>query len=244
MSGELSQPGVMPIIDLEKPYGLDDVFRRIQAENILLQYDFYRLKSILHEAFASHHVDDSQKVYLKRKYKSVKRNHMNSLTELFMNNMVHLVENLKDMSGIQFLPDLQKVDASCSQRDFDEILAGNSNECTIVRIRAGVFLQSQCLSILTQMIETHSEKFKPLIYAYPYDATPIKDLATALNVIGEDNVLLDLPKNLRWSNKLLSGFSALEEPQKEEKSIENSGFFVKCSLLNVVVMLVAILFLE
>ena len=137
MSGDTSQSGVMPVIDLEKTYGLDDVFRRIQAENILLPYDFNRLKSILHEAFAAQNVDGSQKVYLKRKYKHVKRNHMNSFTELFMNNMVHLLENLKDMDeqGIQFLPDLQKVDESCSQQDFEEILTKKEDQCTIGNVQ-------------------------------------------------------------------------------------------------------------
>ena len=107
----------MSVIELQKSYGLDDVFRRIQAENILLQYDFYRLRSILHEAFANQEVDESQKVYLKRKYKTIKRTHMNSFTELFMNNLLHLVNNMKEMSGIQFLPDLQKVDESCTKQD-------------------------------------------------------------------------------------------------------------------------------
>ena len=245
MSGETSQSDVMPVLDLEKPYGLDDVFRRIQAENILLPYDFNRLKSILHEAFAAHSVEGSQKVYLKRKYKHVKRNHMNSFTELFMNNMVHLLENLKDMesNGIQFLPDLQKAGESCSPQDFDEILKKDDDQCTIVRIRAGVFLKSECLATLTQMLENHSEKFKPLIYAYPYDATPIKDLTTALNVIGRDNVLLDLPRNhLNWRLKSLSGLSALEDRKDQNLVVQNSGFLVKSC--NVVVILVVILFLE
>ena len=133
VSGENAKTGPMSVIELQKSYGLDDVFRRIQAENILLQYDFYRLRSILHEAFANQQVDESQKVYLKRKYKTIKRTHMNSFTELFMNNLLHLVNNLKEMSGIQFLPDLQKVDESCTKQDLGK------NFCTIGHLERRIF---------------------------------------------------------------------------------------------------------
>ena len=91
------------------------------------------------------------------------------------------------------------------------------------------------------MLENHSEKFKPLIYAYPYDATPIKDLTTALNVIGRENVLLDLPSNHHhWRIK-----SSFEDTQEKDQNlvVQNSGFLVK-SYLNVVVILAVILFLD
>ena len=97
--------------------GLDDVFTRVQSENILLDHDFYRSKSILNKIFAEHQTDLSQKVYLQRKYKTIKKNHPNSFTELYMSNLLHLVEHLKDMDEPQFLPDLQKMDATCSLND-------------------------------------------------------------------------------------------------------------------------------
>ena len=148
-----------------------------------------------------------------------------------------------ESNGIQFLPDLQKAGESCSLQDFDEILKKDDDQCTIVRIRAGVFLKSECLATLTQMLENHSEKFKPLIYAYPYDATPIKDLTTALNVIGRNNVLLDLPSN-HFNLRIESQFS--DEPKEHDRKLvtQNSGYLVKSSYLNVVVILAVFLFLK
>ena len=111
----------MSILELpQKSYGLDDVFRRVQSEQILLDHDFYRLKSILTEAFAQKSVDSSQTLYLQRKYKSIKREHSNSFTELYMNNLLHLVEHLDDMDEPQFLPDLQQMDATCSSKDLSK----------------------------------------------------------------------------------------------------------------------------
>ena len=116
------------------------------------------------------------------------------------------------------------------------------SECTILKIRAGVFLKSDCLSTLNQFLDEHSSKVKPLIYALPYDAVPIKDLATALNVIGQENVLLDLPNIFKQKINALSGFTALEESKEEIQSdftTENSAAYKwNQNLLSILVMLV------
>ena len=78
----------------DKSYGLDEIFRRVQAENVLLEHDFYRMKSILEQAFANHEVDSSQKIYLQRKYKTIKRQNPNSFTELYVNNLLHLISHI------------------------------------------------------------------------------------------------------------------------------------------------------
>jgi hypothetical protein len=65
-------------------------------------------------------VQDGQLVYLQRKYKNIKRTNENSFTELYMNNLLHLVEHLDNMAseaGLEFLPDLQKMDTTCSSAD-------------------------------------------------------------------------------------------------------------------------------
>ena len=116
------------------------------------------------------------------------------------------------------------------------------SECTILKIRAGVFLKSDCLSTLNQFLDEHSSQVKPLIYALPYDAVPIKDLATALNVIGQENVLLDLPNIFKQKINALSGFTALEESKEEIQSdftTKNSAAYKwNQNLLSILLMLV------
>jgi hypothetical protein len=47
--------------------------------------------------------------HFKRKYQSVQRQYPNTFTEVYLNNLVHLVESDKKMSGATFLPDLQEL---------------------------------------------------------------------------------------------------------------------------------------
>ena len=101
----------------QKKYGLDEVFARVQNENILLEFDFDKMKDILDKAFAKHTVDESQLKYLQRKYKTIKRHHQNSFTELYMQNLLHLVEHIQSMNDLEFLPDLQETQTTCDQND-------------------------------------------------------------------------------------------------------------------------------
>ena len=101
----------------QKKYGLDKVFARVQNENILLEFDFDKMKDILDKAFAKHTVDESQLKYLQRKYKTIKRHHQNSFTELYMQNLLHLVEHIQSMNDLEFLPDLQETQTTCDQND-------------------------------------------------------------------------------------------------------------------------------
>ena len=100
-----------------KKYGLDNIFARVQNENVLLKFDFDRIKEILDKAFDKHTVEESQLKYLQRKYKNIKRHHGNSFTELYMNNLLHLVEHIRDMDEVEFLPDLQETQTTCDQKD-------------------------------------------------------------------------------------------------------------------------------
>ncbi len=107
----------------DKQYGLDGVFERVLAEDILLPFDFNRIKFILDTAFATKSVEASQRTYLQRKYKTIKRDHVNTFTELYMNNLLHLVDHLDDMDEIEFLPDLQQTETSCSRSDMGKQLS-------------------------------------------------------------------------------------------------------------------------
>jgi len=245
-NNEVSTRGVdrlqlMSIIDLpNKVYGLDNVFNRVQSENILLEHDFYRMKSILNEAFASHQVDASQRVYLQRKYKNIKRMNPNTFTELYMSNLLHLVDHLHDMDNPEFLPDLQKLDETCTDSDLGGIKAWlQKSRCTLLRIRAGIFLKPACLSILNSFLSSH-ENVRLVIYAFPHDPIPVKDLVTSLNVIGQNNVLLDLPKVIEKKLEALSGFSAVEDVSREDKNyhVGNTARLVYSTQLSVILALI------
>jgi len=220
-SNEVSTNNLHLMSTLELPnknYGLDNVFKRVQSENILLPHDFYRMKSILSDAFDKHQVETSQKVYLQRKYKSIKRLNPNSFTDLYVNNLLHLVEHVHDMENPVFLPDSQKLDETCTDSDIGAIKAWlQDSRCSLLRIRAGIFLKPDCLSILKSFLY-YQENVKLLVYAYPHDSIPVKDLVTSLNVVGQNNVLLDLPENLERKLQALSGHSAVEYPRFDKKN--------------------------
>jgi len=213
-SNEVSTNNLNLMSTLELPnksYGLDNVFNRVQTENILLPHDFYRMKSILTEAFDKHQVETSQKVYLQRKYKSIKRLNPNSFTDLYVNNLLHLVEHVHDMENPVFLPDSQKLDETCTESDIGAIKVWlKESRCSLLRIRAGIFLKPDCLSILNSFLYNHAN-VRLLVHAYPHDTIPVKDLVTSLNVIGQNNVLLDLPEVLERKLQALSGYSAVED---------------------------------
>ena len=111
----------------QKKYGLDEVFERVQNDNILLEFDFDKMKDILDKAFAKHTVDESQLKYLQRKYKTIKRHHQNSFTELYMQNLLHLVEHIQSMNDLEFLPDLQETQTTCDQNDIGTCLYSEPN---------------------------------------------------------------------------------------------------------------------
>jgi len=245
-NNEVSTNNLHLMATLELPnkiYGLDNVFNRVHSENILLPHDFYRMKSILTEAFAKRQVETSQKVYLQRKYKSIKRLNPNSFTELYMSNLLHLVDRLHDMENPMFLPDSQKLDETCTETDLGGIKTWlQKSSCALLRIRAGIFLKPDCLSILNAFLRNY-ENVRLVIYAYSHDSIPVKDLVTSLNVIGQNNVLLDLPKVLEEKLQALSGYSAVEDVSREEEkfSRENNANVV-CSFSHLSVILALIVY--
>lgn len=64
----------------EKKYGLDNVFARVEKDNILLKWDYDKIKNILDQAFAKHSVPDNDRRYLRTKYKTIKRQHQGKQT--------------------------------------------------------------------------------------------------------------------------------------------------------------------
>ena len=67
----------------EKKYGLDNVFARVEKDNILLKWDYDKIKNILDQAFAKHSVPDNDKRYLRTKYKTIKRQHQGGVHPKF-----------------------------------------------------------------------------------------------------------------------------------------------------------------
>ena len=62
-----------------------------------------------------------------------------------------------------------------------------------------------------------------MIYAHPHDFLPVKKLVTSLNVIGQDNVLLDLPQIIHGKIRALSGHTALEGTANDELERKNDA---------------------
>ena len=132
-----------------KLYGLDVVFERVRAEDILLPHDFDRIKKILTMFFTKSGVSDPQgaigdpdALYLRRKYRTIERDYKNTFTELYLNSLVHMLpENSNQNDGefrfrsqgrnkwtasprkIEFLPDLQQTDVFYSKEDIAKLKA-------------------------------------------------------------------------------------------------------------------------
>merc|ERR1711944_138862 len=82
------------------------------------------------------------------------------------------------------------------------------SHCTLLRIRAGIFLQPDCLSSLVSYLNFRAN-VKLIIHALPHDFLPVKEFVTALNAVGKESVLLDLPQVALEKIRTLSGFPAI-----------------------------------
>ena len=101
-------------------------------------------------------------------------------------------------------------------------------------------MKPACLSILNSFLSNH-ENVRLVIYAYSHDPIPVKDLVTSLNVIGQNNVLLDLPTVIEKKLQALSGFSAVEEVSREDKNgyhVESTAHLVYSNQLSVILALI------
>merc|ERR1739844_3304 len=171
----------------DKKYGLDVVFDRVRTEDILMVFDFNRIKKILTTFFvksgsqaSDSAISDPDALYLRRKYRTIERNHKNTFTELFLSNLVHLLPEDKGGVGgefrkrsrtskpwkkprgkIEFLPDLQKTNVVYSKEDVDQLqrflrnksMHQKTSSCTIVEVRAGIFLQNESLLNLAEVLK-------------------------------------------------------------------------------------------
>ena len=59
--------------------------------------------------------------YLKRKYATIQRQFPNTFTEVYLNNLVHLVEGDSKASGNTLLPDLQELDEVYTKDDVEKV---------------------------------------------------------------------------------------------------------------------------
>ena len=88
------------------------------------------------------------------------------------------------------------------------------SHCTLLRIRAGIFLQPDCLSSLVSYLNFRAN-VKLIIHALPHDFLPVKEFVTALNAVGKESVLLDLPQVALEKIRTLSGFPAIQKVSKK-----------------------------
>ena len=217
-----------------KKYGLDVVFDRVLTEDILMIFDFNRIKKILSTFFmksgsskSENAISDPDALYLRRKYRTIERNHKNTFTELFLSNLVHLLPEDKGDNGgefarrsrprkswkrpakskIEFLPDLQKVDVVYSKEDVSELKRflteqlKSKRTCTLVEVRAGIFLQNESLLNLADVLKDESLDFQIYVKSEPYDTLlDVNALSSAMKIVGENRLVVDFPQDLH--NKL------------------------------------------
>ena len=213
-----------------KKYGLDVVFDRVLTEDILMIFDFNRIKKILSTFFmnsgasqSENAISDPDALYLRRKYRTIERNHKNTFTELFLSNLVHLLPEDKGDNGgefgrrsrpkktwkrpakskIEFLPDLQKIDVVYSKEDVAELKSflmerrKSKRTCTLVEVRAGIFLQNESLLNLAEVLKDETLDFQIYIKSEPYDTLlDVNALSSAIKIVGETRVVVDFPQDL------------------------------------------------
>ena len=219
-------------------YGLDVVFNRVQAEDILMLHDFNRIKKILTTFFVKSQqlseydsaISDPDALYLRRKYRTIERNHKNTFTELFLSNLVHLLpdekggiggefghrsrpgKNWKKSRGkIEFLPDLQKTDVVYSKEDVDSLKTFlqkqrlHKTSCTLVEVRAGIFLQNESLLNLAEVLKENKFDFQFYVRSEPYDTLlDVNALSSAMKIVGENRLVVDFPADLHKELQKLS----------------------------------------
>ena len=232
-----------------KKYGLDVVFDRVLTEDILMIFDFNRIKKILSTFFmnsgasrSENAISDPDALYLRRKYRTIERNHKNTFTELFLSNLVHLLPEDKGDNGgefgrrsrpkktwkrpakskIEFLPDLQKIDVVYSKEDVAELKSflmerrKSKRTCTLVEVRAGIFLQNESLLNLADVLRDETLDFQIYIKSEPYDTLlDVNALSSAIKIVGETRVVVDFPQDLH--NKLEKISTQIKNPGRETK---------------------------
>ena len=129
-------------------------------------------------------ISDADALYLRRKYRNIERNHKNTFTELFLSNVVHLLpdekqENIgefafrsqsrtpwkKSKGKIDFLPDLQQTEVYYSKEDVENLkiflrkTMFPTSTCTLVEVRAGIFLQNKSLLNLAELLKDQELNF-------------------------------------------------------------------------------------
>jgi hypothetical protein len=160
---------------------------------------------------------------LRRKYRSIEGNHKNTFTELFLSNLVHLIPDDKGGNGgefghrsrpskpwkrprgkIEFLPDLQKTDVIYSKEDVENLrifltkkLVKSKDTCTLVEVRAGIFLQNESLLNLEEVLKDSSLDFQLYVRSEPYDTLlNVNALSSAMKIVGENRLVVDFPIDL------------------------------------------------
>ena len=84
----------------------------------------------------------------------------------------------------------------------------------------GFIYKPDCLSTLNSYLYHHTN-VKLIIHALPHDFLPVKEFVTALNAVGKESVLLDLPQVALEKIRRLSGFPAIQNPISSKSNKNN-----------------------
>lgn len=187
------------------------VFDRVKKEDVLLEFDFNRLRKILIEVFLAKEVEQSEILYLRRKARTIERKFKNTFTELYLSNLVYLFseDNAKILDKYQsgemgasviFMPEIRQKNVIYSPEDVDQVkrqLEGHlsGDDCVMLELRAGIFLSNESVRNIHKLLREFPQLMLYL-RSEPYDIIKADDLLTAMKIVGLDRIITEFPPRL------------------------------------------------
>ena len=111
--------------------------------------------------------------------------------------------------NIELLPDSQNRDEIYSLPDVQEVrdyLTKDALQCTIIEVRAGILVKDLSLKNLQSLLRNYPENLKLMISSEPYDNVSPENVASAIKILGDQYLLLNIPEVLlKKVNQVLSG---------------------------------------
>ncbi|XP_059080704.1 uncharacterized protein LOC131878646 [Tigriopus californicus] len=188
---------------MDKPFALDSSIKRLLDEDILLKNDRTRVLDILNDFFTTK-VAEADVRYLRTMYSRQSESTRQSFTDLFLQNLLHLVDNTRSgpkgspLDPLAFLPDLRETGSTYSASDFQSVrksLASRPNECHLVSLRAGILETGESISAVKKVLDEH-ENVIVLAFAKAYDITNGQSLKQIQQMLGQDRVLIQSSSDL------------------------------------------------
>lgn len=188
---------------IDKPFALDSSIQRLTDEDILLKSDRTRVLDILDDFFATE-VGEANIRYLRTMYSRQPDSTRQSFTDLFLQNLLHLVDNKSSgpkgspLDPLAFLPDLRETGSVYSASDFQSVresLSSRPNECHLISLRAGILKTDESINVVKKVLDEH-ENVIVLAFSKAYDLTKGQSLKQIQQMLGQDRVLIQSSSQL------------------------------------------------